>query len=45
MSKPENVFLPKMTDYFRMSYLIHFVFNLSDLKGYGCTKLKFTLIF
>jgi hypothetical protein len=44
MSKSDNVFLPKMTHYFRMSYLIHFLFNLSDLNSYGCTKLSFTLL-
>jgi hypothetical protein len=44
MSKSNNVFIPKMTHYFRMPYFIHFLFNLNDLKSYGCTKLNFTLI-
>jgi hypothetical protein len=45
MSKLDNVFLPKMTHYFRMSYFIHILSNLSDLKSYGCTKLSFKLLF
>ncbi len=35
MSKSDNVFLPKMTHYFRMSYLMHFLFNLNDLIAIG----------
>ncbi len=44
MSKSDNVFIPKMTHYFRMSYFIHFLFNLSDLKSDGCIKLSFTIV-
>jgi hypothetical protein len=44
MSKLDNVFIPKITHYFKISYHIHFLFNLSDLKSYGCTKLSFTLV-
>ncbi len=45
MSKLDNVFIPKMTHYFGMPYLIHFLFNLSDLNIYGCTKLNFIIVF
>jgi hypothetical protein len=45
MSKLDNVFIPKMTHYFGMSYLIHFLFNFNDLNIYGCTKLSFTILF
>jgi len=40
MSKLDNVFLPKMTHYFKMSYLIHFLFNLSDLKKIWVHQVK-----
>jgi hypothetical protein len=44
MSKLDNVFFQKMTHYFKMSYLLHFLIILCYLKSYGCTKISFTLL-
>ncbi len=45
MLKLYNLFFQKMTHYFRMSYFLHFLFILCDLKSYGCTELSFILLF
>jgi hypothetical protein len=37
-------FFKKWAHYFRMSYFFHLLYNLCDLKSYGCTKLKKLLL-
>ncbi len=38
-------FFQKMTHYFKMSYFLHFLLILHDLKRYGYIKLNFILLF